>query len=373
MSSKGKARRVFAGGNTSLGFYSFFDYILPQEEAHKIFVVKGGPGVGKSTFMKKIGEELLEKGFDVEFHHCSSDSDSLDGIFIPQLKIALIDGTAPHVIDPKNPGAVDEIINLGEYWNEQKLMAARDNIIEVNKKTSRLFKTAYSHLKEARVAYDEWKSYVSESMDIARYYEIVNALLENVFKDSHYNYSSHGKRRHLFASAITPAGLKNFTDTLIDSRMRSYCIEGEPGTGVKEMIARVAQAAQERGLFTELFHCPFEPECLDMVIIPEINSVILNMSKPFHYNITKIDGLRVEDKVNLNICIHKHVLKEYETDLDEAKRRFYSLIATAVEHLGSAKAVHDSMEHYYISAMDFEKIDAKRSETLERILKYSIL
>ncbi len=102
---------MFPGGNTSVGFYSYYDYILPQDRAKRIFVIKGGPGVGKSTFMKQIGNELVEKGYDAEFMHCSSDPDSLDGIVIPALEVAFIDGTAPHVVDPKNPGAVDETIH----------------------------------------------------------------------------------------------------------------------------------------------------------------------------------------------------------------------------------------------------------------------
>ncbi|MCX7748517.1 MAG: ATPase [Clostridia bacterium] len=94
--TKGHIKHVFPGGNTSMGFYSYYDYILGQEEATRILVIKGGPGVGKSTFMRKIGEEMVELGYDVEYMHCSSDNNSLDGIVIPGIKVALMDGTAPH-------------------------------------------------------------------------------------------------------------------------------------------------------------------------------------------------------------------------------------------------------------------------------------
>ena len=62
--------------------------------------------------MKTIGHEMVEKGYDVEFFHCSADPDSLDGVHIPALKLALIDGTSPHVIDPRFPGGFDESVNL---------------------------------------------------------------------------------------------------------------------------------------------------------------------------------------------------------------------------------------------------------------------
>jgi len=44
--------------------------------------------------MRKIGEKMLQEGFDVEFHCCSSDNSSLDGVAIPKIGVALIDGPA---------------------------------------------------------------------------------------------------------------------------------------------------------------------------------------------------------------------------------------------------------------------------------------
>lgn len=95
---EGKVRHMFPGNNTPHGFFSYYQYILSQQQAEKIYCLKGGPGVGKSTFMRKIGEEMLEEGFDVDFLHCSSDPGSLDGIVITEKKIALIDATSPHVV-----------------------------------------------------------------------------------------------------------------------------------------------------------------------------------------------------------------------------------------------------------------------------------
>jgi len=94
MVQKGNIKKVFPGGNTSKGFYSFYDQII-TEDAERIFVVKGGPGVGKSSFMRTIGEQFVNEGYDVEFHYCSSDNRSLDGLVIKKANVALLDGTAP--------------------------------------------------------------------------------------------------------------------------------------------------------------------------------------------------------------------------------------------------------------------------------------
>ena len=79
--------------------------------------MKGGPGVGKSSFMKKIATEFADKGYDVEIFPCSSDPGSLDAVVIKKLGVVLIDATAPHIVDPKIPGAIDEIVNFGDFWD----------------------------------------------------------------------------------------------------------------------------------------------------------------------------------------------------------------------------------------------------------------
>ena len=100
-------REYFLGGNTSKGFFSYYDYLANGEEFNKIYIIKGGPGTGKSTTMKEVGNWGEKKGFDVDYIHCSSDPNSLDGVIIKDIGVAMVDGTSPHIVDPKNAGVVE--------------------------------------------------------------------------------------------------------------------------------------------------------------------------------------------------------------------------------------------------------------------------
>ena len=90
-----KIRRMFPGGNTSQGFVSFHDNII-GENRNMLYILKGMPGGGKSSMMIEIANRALEEGYSLEYHHCPSDPDSVDGIVIEELKLAIVDGTAPH-------------------------------------------------------------------------------------------------------------------------------------------------------------------------------------------------------------------------------------------------------------------------------------
>lgn len=45
----------FLGANSGSGFQNLFSEIMDPETAFDIMILKGGPGVGKNTFMREIG------------------------------------------------------------------------------------------------------------------------------------------------------------------------------------------------------------------------------------------------------------------------------------------------------------------------------
>ena len=92
--------RYFLGANSPAGFYSLYDQLIDPAEADAVFILKGGPGCGKSTLMRRVAALAQEAGEPVEYILCSGDPDSLDAILLPGKKAALVDGTAPHDTAP---------------------------------------------------------------------------------------------------------------------------------------------------------------------------------------------------------------------------------------------------------------------------------
>ena len=88
--------QYFLGANSPSGFYSLYDHLLPPERANRFYILKGGPGCGKSTLMRQVARRAEEAGETVEYTLCSCDPDSLDAILLPRLGVAIVDGTAPH-------------------------------------------------------------------------------------------------------------------------------------------------------------------------------------------------------------------------------------------------------------------------------------
>ena len=53
----------FLGANSGSGFQNLFSEIMDPETAFDIMILKGGPGVGKNTFMREIGRTMEQAGF----------------------------------------------------------------------------------------------------------------------------------------------------------------------------------------------------------------------------------------------------------------------------------------------------------------------
>lgn len=361
--SKGNIRHMFPGGNTSQGFFSYYNYILEQSEATRIFVIKGGPGVGKSTFMKQIGNELAEQGYDVEFMHCSSDNNSLDGVVIPGIKVALLDGTAPHVVDPINPGAVDEIIHLGDFWDEKGMRKNKEAIMRENQKVGRLFSRAYKYLKAAACLYEDMKEIYKVALNRPMINVVTHNILKELFGDSGISVKE-GRERKLFASAITPAGLKNYLDTILITE-KIYLLESCPGISTDKLLNSVKNAAQERGYYVECYYCALFPRVLEHIVIPELNVSFTTANK---YHNAEVKAYR---RINFKEFISYDTIKSDRVCLEYNQCEFEELLDKAIETINMAKATHDKMEEYYIPNMDFAAVQKCREETMRRILEYA--
>ncbi len=354
-------KKVFAGGNTSQGFYSFYHEII-AEDANHVFILKGGPGTGKSTFMRKVVRDLVEKGFSIEEFHCSSDANSLDGIVAPALKVGIIDGTAPHVVDPKFPGCVEEIINLGQYWDEDKIKRQRDEVLRLTKSNSACYPRAYRYLRAAKCLYDDMREITRSATNLGEVNQIVGTLIEEVF---------HGRKpllkmgwvRHLFASAITPQGPVNELPSIVDGYRNQYILKGEPGTGKSWVLNKVLQHGLERGLYMEAYHCPIDPEKLDHLIIPELETAVITSYPPHIYE--SEEGV----VINLNECVDRKERDQDNLHCDHVL--FESLLDQVFKQLRKAKAIHDLLEESYVPNMKFDQIEQVRKRVVTRILAYN--
>ena len=64
--------------------------------------------------MRRAAAALEERGLETVYIHCSGDPDSLDGVIAPAIRTAIVDGTAPHVLEPRYALAHERYVDLSQ-------------------------------------------------------------------------------------------------------------------------------------------------------------------------------------------------------------------------------------------------------------------
>ncbi len=351
-----KEKHYYAGNNTAEGFYSCFENVFNPFELNHLYILKGGPGVGKSSFMTKLAAKMHEKDYSVEYVHCSSDNDSLDGIIIPDLKIAFVDGTEPHALDPILPGTVDEIINLGEFLDSKQLEKHKHQIIQINESKSHLYKSAYNYLKAAGIISEEINSLYDQFINADKFNSVCAESIEKLlinFPDL----KKSPKTKKLFSEAYTANGYISHTYSLRKNK-RVWAVIGENINYTSELLKKIADKAADRGYDTELYCIPLEPDKLQHVLIPEMNLIVIS-SESYLTN-------GFEEVIDLHSIMDTDNLRIHISEIENNLHLFDLLIKNALEKLSEAKKYHELLEVFYINSMNFNGVDKCFENILNR-------
>ncbi len=353
--------KYFLAANSSSGFVSCFENCYSAKEGWRNYIIKGGPGTGKSSFMKYIVKRADEKGIKAEQVPCSSDPHSLDAVIFPDKKIIIMDGTAPHTVDPKYPAVCEQILNFGDFWDTDKFDGKRDNIIALTDKNKLLHKRASCYLKAVgQFIIDNFKI-ADACTDKERVLSFAKRLCRKRIPQK--NNLCYGKETVRFLSGITPNGVVSFGDTVTALCKNTVIISDECGSVTNVIMRQVREYALSGGYEVITVKNAFLPEMLiDGVILPELSLGFIRENEYFTVN----NSTR---RIHARRFVHAEQIAKSRKRIKFNKKTADNLLRAAVETLGEAKRVHDELEGYYINAMDFEALQAFAKDFADKVLK----
>ncbi len=334
------SKKYFLAANSCRGFVS--EFLSNCSEEYKTYIIKGGPGTGKSSFMKRVASYAEKSGEKVIYCPCSSDPKSLDGIICENKKIIIIDGTAPHTVDPVYPAVAQEILNFGEFWDSEKLKNKAE-IIAITNHNKALHKTASRYITAAgEMLYDNFKT-ATACADTNKCKSFAEKLCKNIFTKT----NRIPKETVRFIAGITPDGFVTFPTTII----QNLIIISDDFFAVSSYILSVIrQTALLNGYDIITLKSPFFPELIDHIIIPELNLAVVSENKFIKFK-------NEQRRIHARRFYDSRLLHQSKNRIKFNKRLSDELLSSAYFTLSEAKMVHDELEKHYINAMDFEKLN----------------
>ncbi len=335
-----KEPKYFLAANSGEGFVSYFEDLINSAEGFHFFIIKGGPGTGKSSFMKKMTKIALENGNDCILCPCSSDPDSLDGVIIPDLKTAFFDGTAPHIIEPQLIGIKEEILNFGQFWQSENLIENKGKIEKLTKENKFLHTLASNYIKSASLILKNDYLKACDLLLTEKAEKYAEYLCKKELKKAK---GKNTRENVCFLTGITPKGIVSFEETVLRFSKKQIIIADKFGAFSNIVLKHLRKSALIRGLEIITVKNPFLPSSLlDAVIIPSLDLSFVR----------EYDFLRVT-----SIARRTRSERFYKALPSLSQNLYPQILETAVDTLKKAKSVHDELEKEYINAMDFTALE----------------
>ena len=345
---------LFAAANTRRGFYSLFDETI-EACAGKIFLIKGGPGTGKSTFMKAVADAADRKGYAVERIHCSSDTASLDGVSIPQKGMLILDATAPHCVDPKLPGIREHLLAFGEFWDADLLAPHAQEIEALSRSISDHFTLVYRYLAAAGEIRQAAETVLRRAFDAEKAERTAARLLRRLAVLPE---GKPGKRTKKIVSALTKDGVLQYDETL---RAAHTVVVEDSYDGAALFMDVVDRALSRLGADRVVFADPLDPDRIDHILLP--GRGIAFVSKNYRLP-TKADG--AEKTIRLRSFLDPAILAAHKNKLAFSKKTCLALYDGIFSLLAREKELHDKLETRYIEAMDFDRLTAFTKDFIQK-------
>ena len=333
----------FLGANSGAGFYSLYDGFA-KAAGDFSYLIKAGPGGGKSSFMRRLGKEAEKRGMDVEYILCSGDPDSLDGIYIPALRCAVIDATAPHPSEPDCFGAQSCYVNLGVFCSPPRADESITNLTEE-------YKGHYARAYRLLAAAAQVKRRLIAAPDAPGVADTVRRRAASALSRElgcAKRGGGDGTVCERFLHCISCRGELCLDGTISELCKRTYLLDNRFGLGFAYLDVIMREALQ-RG--EKIIRCP-DPLCPDLteaVLMPEralgfVCSSLCKPKEPWRH-------------VRLDALLPAAGSRQQRGCIRRCEKLHTALLDEAVHELRQAKKHHDELEAAYRPYVDFEGLD----------------
>ena len=346
-------RMLFPGAMGPDGFISCFDDLIDENILKRRLILKGGPGVGKSTFMRRLYDLLRDDMHSSTLCFCSGDPDSLDAVVLPQAGLLILDGTAPHVIDPVLPGTRDSIINLGDCLDEAALRPRLQHIKACMANHAVISRRARAYLKAAYAIAQDNALLIASLIDSLCFGRMVSALVSSIL-DIDGKPSFNPRKRRVITDAVTPKGKLSLLQKGFYQRV--IRLAGISGMDLTPVFRALSQAALSKGYDVEEHLDPLSPGSLCHLSFPALSAII-----------TTNDSIPSEEVFDFAACIPHGMLLRHECTLEQGRAVISQHLQQAINSMQQAKQLHDELEAFYVPNMDFSKWQIHFDQTLESL------
>ncbi|MGM8214929.1 hypothetical protein ACLIA0_05060 [Bacillaceae bacterium W0354] len=357
-------RPYFLGGITARGFVYFYDNLISKMD-HILYLDGGMTSINQSVFKTVL--DYYSDSYEVECVHNHVEPDQLEAVIFPELSVAIIDRAK---VGPQSvltfPKLIEDVFYIGEGYDYEHLRKNKKELTQLQKKIDQYYNKTKGHFESALNIHHQVEQTYFQYMNIDKANNETEKLIESFFKNSYLNKPSRAVHRYL--GAATSEGPQDFILDLTDDLDRRIFIKGRSGTGKSTMLKRLVKEAEHRGFDLEIYHCGFDPDSLDMVVLREIGLAIFDATAPHEHN-----PMKTSDEIfdSYELFVEGNPDSKEKDKITDLEANYKQKMKNATKELNHIRTLQREFETIYQQAMDEKFMDRIASEAVNWINQYA--
>lgn len=355
------AVRFFAGATTPAGYKNGLCNLYRPEDGWRAYLIKGAPGTGKSTLLRRVWEALQREGEEVEVFCCSADPDSLDGIRFPARKLCLLDATEPHLVEPTYWGACEQLVPLSACLDERVLYENRTDAIAAVKESRQHHLRCRRLLSTAAATLSENQRLQFETLNTEKLQKEAARIAAKEFDPT----EGEGQEERRWLSAVTPQGALPLFETVQALCPRIYTLIDEHGAAASILLNELKKRAVAAGHTVTVCACPLSPEHrTEHLLIPALGVAFITANSAHTVDFPTFRRLHLSRFGDVEL------LKEKRARLSFNRHAAEELLDAAAVALTQAREAHRQLESLCGRAMDWDRASAMGETLIQRLLSF---
>lgn len=343
-----KTKQYYASGNTAKGLVNLLHTNITNVD--QIIVLNHPAHTLKTAILKNLIHHFKTE-YSLEIIHSPYGEDYLEGLIIRNKSLAIITDTIASTKDFKTAD-----IHLENYLKGQDENAS-DNFLP-----NQYRKQAYEFLAQGLAIHDRLEEIFIDEMDFSKADEIAENLILKIF--GHVPKQEHKPviYRRFFGTTLAK-GPVNLVSSIIENMAQRVYVKGRAGTGKSVFMKKIANKCEDLGLDVELYHCSFDPDSIDMVLVPELSFCIFDSTKPHEFFSDRSGDIVID---LYEEAVAPGTDEKYAKEINEVTQHYKSHLKQGTDKLKEAELFQKEIEKNYSFTVD------DVNEIMSAVLKHII-
>lgn len=324
-----KNKYYFVSGNTSKGFINFLATNI--DGIKQVIVLQHQSHFVKTKVIQAIidhynGDEPLEM-------ICSPfGRNYLEGVILREKSLAIVADTIAE-------DALKEtiLIDLNIYYPTHM---DQQHVKEIKRAVNEQTKQAYDHLYKGIHIHDELEEIYIKEMSFKKADQLAEKLIIQILE----NVPKQNRKPKVYGRLFgtnTAEGSINILSEITKHLSTRFFVKGRAGTGKSVLMKKVAKACEDYGYHVERYHCSFDPDSIDMVIVPALDFCIFDSTDPHEFFPEKAGDVILDLYEG---TVTQGTDEKYAQEISKVTKQYKGYIHKGINCLKKAKVYQNKLE-----------------------------